>query len=101
MKIARLAAVPKNRIVNLVRRYFAPAMLAEGCLKGSTQHIRCLYLGDANFQRYLFGIMFDGSVRITRSWQARLPRLREVFSREDFDIGIALIPKQYEPALRD
>jgi GNAT acetyltransferase-like protein len=101
MKVARLAAIPKNRIVKFLRRYFAPAALVEGRLKGSTQDIRCLYVGEANFQRYLFGIMFDGSARLTRSWQAHLPRLRETFSREDFDIGIALIPKQYEPALRD
>lgn len=100
MRLAQLAAVPKNRILKLVRRYFGPARLAEGELKGCAQNIRCLYVGDDNFQTYLFGLMFKDGPRIIRSWQAFLPRLSEVFSKADFDIGIALIPDQHEPSLR-
>lgn len=100
MRLARLAAVPKNRAVKLLRRYFAPAQLAEGRLKGSEQDIRFFYAGEANFRAYLYGLMFYGPPRIVRSWQAYLPRLRGVIGKTSFDLGIALIPNRYEASLR-
>lgn len=100
MKIARLAAAPKNRIGNLLGRYFAPAVLAEGTGKGSGENMRCLYIGEPKFQAYLFDLVFAEAPRTVRSWRAYLPGLREIVGRADFDLGVALIPNRYEASLR-
>jgi Acetyltransferase (GNAT) domain len=99
MKLARLAAVPKNRVANFLGRYFAPALLAEGRAKGSEQNIRCLYAGEPKFQAYIFDLVFAEPPRTVLSRRAYLPRLREVFARPDFDLGVALIPNRYEASL--
>jgi hypothetical protein len=100
MNLARLAAIPKNRVSNFLARYFASAVVAEGRGRGSEQEIRCLYVGEPKFQAYLFELVFADKPRIARSWRVRLSRLSEVFSKEPFDLGVALIPNQYEPSLR-
>ena len=100
MNLARLAAVPKNRVRNFLARYLTPAVIAEGRGKGSEQNVRCLYVGEPKFQAYLFDLVFAEKPGIARSWRARLGRLKQVFSKERFDLGVALVPNQYEASLR-
>jgi Acetyltransferase (GNAT) domain len=100
MKLARLAAAPKNRVANFLGRYFAPALLAEGRGKSAGENLRCLYVGEPKFQAYIFDLVFAEPPRTVRSWRAYLPRLREVFGKPDFDLGVALIPNHCEGSLR-
>jgi Acetyltransferase (GNAT) domain len=100
MNLVRLAAVPKNRLANFLGRYFAPAVVAEGRAKSSDQDVRCLYVGEPKFQAYLFDLVFAEEPRIGRSWRAPLSRLGELFAKQEFDLGVALVPNQYEASLR-
>lgn len=100
MNLARLAAVPKNRVTNFLGRYFGTVVVAEGRAKNSDQDVRCLYVGEPKFQAYFFELMFAEQPRIVQSWRARLSRLNEVFASQQFDVGVALIPNQHEPSLR-
>jgi hypothetical protein len=101
MNLARLAAIPKNRVTNFLARYFAPAVIADGRGKGSEQNVRCLYVGEPKFQAYLFELVSAEKPSTARSWRARLTRLQDVFSKERFDLGVALVPNQYEASLRE
>lgn len=100
MNLARLAAVPKNRVTNFLGRYFATVVAAEGRAKSSDQDVRCLYVGEPKFQAYLFDLVFAEKPRIAESWRARLSRLNEMFANNQFDLGVALIPNQHEVSLR-
>jgi hypothetical protein len=98
--LTRVIQAPGNRISNLLARHFTQAELAEGKLKECDQSIRLLYAGDARFRAYLYDLVFHGSPAVARRERLSFKALRESFARQDFDLGVALIPHRSEPPLR-
>jgi hypothetical protein len=98
--LTRVIQAPGNRIRNLLARHFTHAELVEGKLKECDQSIRLLYAGDARFRSYFYDLIFDGAPAVTGRERISFKSLREAFARQDFDLGVALIPHRHEPALR-
>jgi hypothetical protein len=98
--LAKLAAVPKNRINNFLARYFGQAELVVGRLKDSDQEVRCLCVSEPRFRAYLYDTVFAEPPRRPRIWRTRLANLKEVFAKPEYDIGVALIPKNWEASLK-
>jgi len=92
----------KQVVYPIVSKYFSYALLVEGSLKDSKKLIRCLFIDNFLFAKYLIRKTFvqpPHVLQTRRIWIGSLKRIIEN-AQCDIDICIAVLPVRYESVFR-
>ncbi len=92
----------KQRIYPAVSGYLIRATLMEGPLSKTGRHLRCFFIGNSLFMRYLMRKVYAEPARVAGTRKMWLPAVGNSIKglADSQDICIAVLSKKYDQALR-
>lgn len=92
----------KQAVYPAASMFFSHATLVDGCLKGSTEPFRCLFVDNTPFGEYVKGRMYEPAPRELEKRRILIPALKRLLRQKPsaFDLCLAVLPKPYDRLFR-